>query len=757
MHLFFSPTARLAAVLLASALLLLPGDAVAPDATAATPVAPSYVGKVRWGYYVPYAADSLESLKQNIRSLTHLSPYWFQIDGQGALLTGETRTSPAEQATVMELARKSNVRVLPMIKNSDQYEKFRDVLADPATRKAAVDRIVQMVLDGAYDGAHIDFEGITAEDRPHLTQFMADLAPLLRAKGKLVTQAVAAKDRERTTGWAGAYDYAALAPHNDLIVTMTYGYGTGKPQSTAPFGWVTNSASYAAGQIGRDKLLLGLAWYGYEWNLTAGGVKALKYADAMERLQKSGAELQFDAESQTARFTYSANGEQFEVWFEDGRANDAKMDLVFRMGLAGAAAWRIGHEDPAAFASVRGRLGYQTWYLAEGATVKPYDTWVLIQNPNTTAVTAKLTFYKEDGTTAAFSYPIAASSRLSVYANALVPEASFSTKVEADAPVLVERAMYFGFDGHGSAGVNAPQRSWYLPDGSSRDTDTWLLLMNPSAAPATAKVTFLQEEGAPVVKEFTIKPTSRLSVFANEHLPNARFSMVVESGSPIVAERASYMQGGRAGDGKPGTWFLDRRWFAAEGFTGHTVNLVAMNPGTSPAQTTFTLMQENGQNVTKTLTIAPRSRATLAVNDVLPPNTAFSTQVESDQPIAVERTSTLPENPKGRGVHSSMAVTGPARTWYLAEGSTGAPFSTYILMQNPNAAPTQVALTFMTEGGQTTSQTHTIGPKARFTLLANAVVSNAAISTRIDSEHPIIVERAMYFREGATASVGISQ
>ena len=34
MHLFFSPTARLAAVLLASALLLLPGDAVAPDATA---------------------------------------------------------------------------------------------------------------------------------------------------------------------------------------------------------------------------------------------------------------------------------------------------------------------------------------------------------------------------------------------------------------------------------------------------------------------------------------------------------------------------------------------------------------------------------------------------------------------------------------------------------------------------------------------------------------------------------------------------
>ena len=164
-------------------------------------------------------------------------------------------------------------------------------------------------------------------------------------------------------------------------------------------------------------------------------------------------------------------------------------------------------------------------------------------------------------------------------------------------PVLVERAMYFGFDGHDSVGVNAPNRSWYLPDGMTRNADTWLLLMNPNSSSVPVRITFLKEEGSPVVKEFTLKGTSRLNVFTNEFVPNTRFSIVVESDSPVVAERATYTQAGRSGDGKPGSWFLARRWYAAEGFTGHTVNLVAMNPGTVAAQTTFTLMLENGDTV----------------------------------------------------------------------------------------------------------------------------------------------------------------
>ena len=195
--------AACSAALLMSATPLLPTPMTGTPAAQAAPTAPTYVGKVRWAYYVPYAGDSLESLKQNIRTLTHVSPYWYQINGQGELVGGETKTNAAERGTVIDLARRNGVKVLPMVKNNDQYEAFTPALADAATRAKAVEGIVRMVVDGNFEGVNIDFEGISADDRPMLTQFMADLAPQMRAKGKIVSQAMAAKDGERTTGWAG--------------------------------------------------------------------------------------------------------------------------------------------------------------------------------------------------------------------------------------------------------------------------------------------------------------------------------------------------------------------------------------------------------------------------------------------------------------------------------------------------------------------------------------------------------------------------
>ncbi|MEK7214876.1 MAG: glycosyl hydrolase family 18 protein, partial [Chloroflexota bacterium] len=388
------------------------------------------VGKVRWGYYVPYAANSFDSLKANVDALNYLSPYWYQIDAAGNLIASGAEVGERNKEAVVQLARSKGVKVLPMIKNSSTYAAFTPVLAEGAVRRKAVDRIVQEVQANNFDGIHIDFEGINAEDRAALTAFMADLAPRLRQAGRLVTQAVPAKDQERFTGWAGAYDYAALAPHNDLIVLMTYGYGTGVPQSTAPYPWVERSAAYAAGLVPANKLLLGLAWYGYDWNLTGGGVTALRHPEAVNLAVSNKAAVQFDSTVQTPHFTYdAASGEKHEVWFEDTRSNDAKMDLVFRYGLAGAAGWRMGHEDGGVWPLFRDRLGFRTWFLAEGATTPPYDTWILIQNPNPEPVTASVTFLKEAGAPVTVQYDLKPSSRFSIYANQVVPNSAFSTKI----------------------------------------------------------------------------------------------------------------------------------------------------------------------------------------------------------------------------------------------------------------------------------------------------------------------------------------
>jgi hypothetical protein len=72
-----------------------------------------------------------------------------------------------------------------------------------------------------------------------------------------------------------------------------------------------------------------------------------------------------------------------------------------------------------------------------------------------------------------------------------------------------------------------------------------VLLANPGANAAMVTITFLRENGTPVVKQFTVEPTSRLNVSIGSgpdvpELTNERFGALIQSTYPIVVERALY-------------------------------------------------------------------------------------------------------------------------------------------------------------------------------------------------------------------------
>src|SRR5204862_3937006 len=136
----------------------------------------------------------------------------------------------------------------------------------------------------------------------------------------------------------------------------------------------------------------------------------------------------------------------------------------------------------------------RTWYLAEGSTVSPFDTWILLLNPNSVPTLATLRFLREDGTVTEHVELVPPMGRRSVYVNALFTTSGFATQVTADQPIVVERAMYFdnGQGGHDTLATSTPGKTWYLAAGASRGGfDTWLLVENPGTTPATVTVSFM--------------------------------------------------------------------------------------------------------------------------------------------------------------------------------------------------------------------------------------------------------------------------
>jgi hypothetical protein len=183
---------------------------------------PQVLFPVRWGYYLPADPASRASLEGHIGELSVLAPVWFQMDARGRVVP----SSDDDRGRVLRMAQERGVLVLPLVVNGPRYAELHPLLAEPGRRRAAITNLARLVETEGYDGIHIDFEAIDGADRPHLTAFMEELAAAFRPRGWLVTQAIAAKEQERTTGWAGAYDYAALGRANDLVVLMAYGYRT---------------------------------------------------------------------------------------------------------------------------------------------------------------------------------------------------------------------------------------------------------------------------------------------------------------------------------------------------------------------------------------------------------------------------------------------------------------------------------------------------------------------------------------------------
>jgi hypothetical protein len=126
--------------------------------------------------------------------------------------------------------------------------------------------------------------------------------------------------------------------------------------------------------------------------------------------------------------------------------NDVAVVIERAMWWAGApAAWFEGHN--AAGATATG----EKWGLAEGEVGGPFglETYILIANVAAVAGSARVTLTFEDGTQAAQTYALPASSRTNVPVGLFFPEAAgrrFGAVVESLGPspaqLIVERAMY---------------------------------------------------------------------------------------------------------------------------------------------------------------------------------------------------------------------------------------------------------------------------------------------------------------------------
>lgn len=289
--------------------------------------------------------------------LSDLSYFSYEVDANtGNALT--THNFSSAQAVTDAL--NNGVRVNLCVTLFSDHATF---LGNPTARQTLISNLISLVQNRGAHGVNIDFESMPSSVSADYTSFMIDLCTQMHSQipGSQVSIAMHAVD------WSGFYDIAALEPHVDLFCIMGYDYywtGSSNAGPNDPLFHFQNTYNYTLSKsvtyyldqgVPNSKLILGLPYYGREWEVTSHALPATTTANGVAALYRtvknnnSGdydpANRNVEPESRSVYYNFYNGGTPVQCFISEEDQLGERMEFINQRGLAGMGIWALGYDD----------------------------------------------------------------------------------------------------------------------------------------------------------------------------------------------------------------------------------------------------------------------------------------------------------------------------------------------------------------------------------------------------------------------------
>jgi peptidoglycan-N-acetylglucosamine deacetylase len=318
------------------------------------------------GFYVPWDESSTFSLQRHIGELDWLAPVWLTVTGP----KHDFNVIPDRNGRAVIDSAVHRPLILPVVQNfaNGKVDKpgAEALLADPAARRKFLNQLEQFIAANHGSGAVFDFESLDRRDQVNYLFLLRAARADFARHNWLVTVAVPVDE-----GW----DYRRFSALADKLFLMAYDEHSndGPPGPIASQQWWATAVAGAVRQIPRDKLIVAIGNYAYDWHDGTGDPDNVE--EAWVDAGDSNATPIFDKVSGNSTFAYDdEDGHSHTVWLLDGASAFNQLTILYRVGIREVALWRLGAEDPGLW-SIFGRnvtgppdpAGLQ--HLAQGTNV----------------------------------------------------------------------------------------------------------------------------------------------------------------------------------------------------------------------------------------------------------------------------------------------------------------------------------------------------------------------------------------------------
>lgn len=295
---------------------------------------------------------SVQVVDQAAEHLTFLNVFQYAINRDGTL------TEVPDAQALIQAAYNHRTAPLMVISNFEEGTFTNELATEFLNNDELQDQILNTAIgimkERGYLGIDFDIEYVGGRNREAYNRFLRKARDRLKAENFFISTALAPKlSAEQTGVLYEGHDYRAQGEIVDFIFFMTYewGWSGGPPMAVSPINEVRRVMNYAVSVVPRNKMMMGIPLYGYDWTLpyVPGGpfARSISPQEAIQLAVRYNASIQYDMNAQAPFFYYTDNqGRRHVVWFEDARSIQAKFDLVKQLGIRGFFYWVLGRDFP---------------------------------------------------------------------------------------------------------------------------------------------------------------------------------------------------------------------------------------------------------------------------------------------------------------------------------------------------------------------------------------------------------------------------
>ena len=279
----------------------------------------------------------IDSYLKSVSGLNVISPTWYSItDSQGNM------SSFASKSFVTKM-HNNGLQVWALVDDFNKDVDFKALFSSKSARSNMVSLLIDDAKKYGLDGINLDFENVKSEFSRDYLQFVRELSVECQKEGLVLSS-----DNYKPEAYNSCYNLKEQSCFVDYVIVMAYDehYAGSDAGSVASLPFVTEAVYDTLELVPKEQVIVGIPFFTRIWTTANGKTtsRAVGMQAAINELNSDGEVAIWNDECGQYVVSYSSAGSTKQIWFEEEKSIEAKMQVISEAGVAGVAEWKLGLE-----------------------------------------------------------------------------------------------------------------------------------------------------------------------------------------------------------------------------------------------------------------------------------------------------------------------------------------------------------------------------------------------------------------------------